>query len=1242
MMKYIIDKTHYRTFEVFEVNKLAPRAYFIPFSEIDGLQKTDFLTERYNSDRVSVLSGDWKFKYFERVSLMPNEIGDAEIGEFDDIKVPSCWQRTGYEPPVYLNVRYPFKTDPPNFPQDCSVGAYFKRFDIGATKKRNHILTFLGVAGGFDLYINGKFVGYSEGSHNSAEFKIDEYINEGENELLAVVYKWCNGTYLEDQDMFRENGIFRDVYITEYKEVFIYDYFVDTEKNSDGTYNLKLEVDLKGELTKGNGNALELGSDFQWALTGWDGFFLRAELLLDRRGVAGAEKGKTEILTGEELVEGKREIAGAENGETERDFTGGVVLKAERVEIKDSKPSLVFKNLEVREWSAEIPELYELFIILERKIDEKTGTGEIVGNLETKEATENETDAKLEIDRTNEKTGTSEAAGNSETKEASETSGTDGKEEITEAGETEGNAETTEKAEKIEIYDVIRNYTGFKTIQIEGNVFLLNGKKVKIKGVNHHDSDPCYGYVMTAEQLKRDVLLMKEFNVNGVRTSHYPKDPIFIALCDFYGLYVVDEADIETHGCFDQKKWSIFNTQPGMNRISDDPKWEKHYVDRVKRLYFKDRNHPSVVMWSLGNEAGGIANQDACYKMLKTVGAKAPVHYEGARHVPKRKYYDVRSTMYPFMSHVNRVVKGTSLPSYRKVPYFFCEYAHAMGFGPGNLKEYVDAFYDSDILMGGCVWEFVDHAVYHDIEKSDGKSVEKSVEKSGNIDGNSIENSENIIENSAEKSTEKSTNSIENGVEKAKTAAEKYAKNAKKYRYTYGGDHGEELHDGNFCVDGLFYPDRTPHTGALSMKFAYRPLRIEDEGEGIYSVENTNRFLSSGYIAIEWKLLKNGVKIEGGIIKEDIFPEEIKEIAIPHRKIDKSGDFHINFLCRDTRDGRIISEEQIELHSVPSIFKNEETTYAAELLDGASVINVKFKGGSVAFDKTAGRMTSLKYKEKEYINQNPESETIGFYPSVYRAPLDNDNMIRTLYKHFGIKADMSLRLKKITAAVLDENGEKVKKNGKNKTEGKKAEIKVRYGLYGKYKLFNVTVVYVVDGRGKITVTARLIVGALLCKIYKRMLPIQRFGLEIELDGKYDNVEYFGRGSGETLPDIKDHAPVGIYSKKVEDLREKYIKPQDSGNRSEVRYLKISDDKGNGLIFKKAGDNFNFAANRFTTKQLDEAKHQEDLIEKDTVNLRIDGFVRGTGSNSCGPLTLKKYTINMNGPLVFSFSIEPIR
>lgn len=431
---------------------MEPRAYFIPFGSRAALEKTEYLHERENSDKIIFLSGKWQFKYFEKVSDMP-EVFVTGIDDMDEIDVPSTWQRTGYEPPFYLNSRYPFKCRPPKFPEDVPVGVYYKTFDIDDRQNKEYILTFLGAMSSLDVYVNGEFAGYSEGAHNTAEFDIKPMLKRGENELVAVVHKWSNGTYLECQDMFRENGIFRDVYIQVLDKTYIYDYQVKTQETENG-FNLMGEVDIKGSTS---------------------GYGIEA-VLLDSDG---------------------KEVA------------KGVYNAAEKVRY-------TFENLQVNKWSAEIPNVYTLYLTLTKDGEEK---------------------------------------------------------------------------------EVVRSIVGFRTIRIDGEVFLFNDAKIKMKGVNHHDTTPHGGYVMTPEELLRDVKLMKEFNVNAVRTSHYPPDPMFLTLCDIYGLYVVDEADIETHGCG--------GGLPGINRISNSKIWTGHYLDRVKFMYMRDRNHPSITMWSLGNESGG-------------------------------------------------------------------------------------------------------------------------------------------------------------------------------------------------------------------------------------------------------------------------------------------------------------------------------------------------------------------------------------------------------------------------------------------------------------------------------------------------------------------------------------------------------------------------------------------------------------------------------------------------------------
>ena len=637
-MKYRINQTNYHTGTVYEVNKLPARSYFIPYLDRASADGVSLSRKRYESPLVQCLNGEWDFRFYPRPGELPHVL-DTEQVDWEPIKVPGCWQFQGYDRPFYLNIRYQFPFKPPHIPTTEPVGKVFslmgqdhsgpgfakpeneynfvgvyRRFIPIADLSRKYVISFLGVASCLELYANGRFVGYSEGSHNTAEFDLTPFLQEGKNELLAVVRRWCTGSYLECQDMFRNNGIFRDVLLRASDPDAIWDVGIQTRKREDGTYDLNTSVQCPDDVV--------------------------VQVTLCGHGLQ-------------------------ENAHT-------------------TAKSAVFEHLSVKEWTAETPVLYDLYF------------------------------------------------------------------------ETE--------------HECIKCRVGFRDVRMDGRRFLVNGKAIKFRGVNHHDTSPTGGYTMTPEELERDIALCKEYNINTIRTSHYPPDPYLLELCDERGVYVVDEADLETHGAF------IHRFPPSYNWLSHDPYWEKHYVDRAVRLYERDKLHPGIVMWSLGNESGGFRNTDTMYRVLKE-RTNIPIHYEGAIH-SRRKAYDVGSEMYPTVEQVRHVGEGTAkVKQLNDRPYFLCEYAHAMGVGPGAMEEYWKEIYSHEALMGGCIWEMNDHAVLHE-------------------DGS----------------------------------------------YTYGGDHGEWCHDGNFCVDGIFYPDRTPSTGARIAKFVYRPLRVSHEGGNRFSVFNTTGF----------------------------------------------------------------------------------------------------------------------------------------------------------------------------------------------------------------------------------------------------------------------------------------------------------------------------------------------------------------------------------------------------------------
>ncbi|MBQ7542197.1 MAG: hypothetical protein IJT44_07900 [Clostridia bacterium] len=984
-MRCTLNKTNYKDFDILEVNRLPGRAYAIPYSDMKTLRNTPFEKERADSDQVRVLSGEWDFKYFADIAELPDVL-DTDALDFDKVRVPSTWQRTGYEAPAYINCPYPFDNVPPELPDKMSCGVYRLFFDVTETDKV-HLLDFLGAVSCIDVYLNGAFVGYGEGAHNTSEFAIDPYLKAGRNELVVVIHKWSTGTFLECQDMFRENGIFRDVLLYELPQTYIRDYEVRTRKTANG-YDLSV-------LTLADAGTAEI------------------TLMKDGEAVA-----RTSAPAGE---------------------------------------TAVLRDLAVAEWNPEIPTVYELYITLTQ----------------------------------------------------------DGKP-----------------------LQTIRSFTGFRTVEIVGHVFYYNGQKIKFKGVNHHDTHETKGYALDFDDLLRDVRLMKQFNVNAVRTSHYPPDPQFLTLCDLYGLYVVDEADIETHGCG-------CDPHNNIDLISHDPKWAPRYLDRVRRMYLRDRNHPSVTMWSLGNEAGGYACQDVCYAYLHEVCPEIPVHYEGVCR-NDRVAYDVVSEMYTHDDLMRAVRERKRGEIYASKPFFLCEYCHAMGVGPGALEEYWDIIYSDDIFMGGCIWEWADHSVKH-------------------ADG----------------------------------------------RYTYGGDHGEWRHDGSFCVDGLFYPDRTPHTGALEMQVVYRPVRASYTGGGRFRFENTNRFRASGYLKTTYEIYADGALCASGTLPLDIAPLAAADAVLPLPQT--SDDCFVNFIYTDA--DRTVATEQVAVREAIPAFGGEDGGVTAEESD--KYVTFRFEGGEAQFCKQCGALRQYTAGGVSLFNEQPVGKR-GFRPNLYRALLDNDCAASWKWRSDARLHDLVYICKSFshtdTGAVAIYS-----------VEG------------GSSKLFELTLRYTVYGKGTVEVRASL----LPCCTKAAVEDLPRFGLSLELPEKMRAVRYYGRGTQESMPDCKAQSPVGVYETTVDALQENYIKPQDNGNHGDTRYVELTDGSGRGLRFTAEDKAFSFSARPFTDTLLSNAKHREDLHDEHTTVLNIDGFVRGTGTASCGQDTLPQYRISAKEGLSFRFRFAPI-
>lgn len=986
-MRYKINKSNYRDFNTLEINRLPHRSYFIPFFSREKLLETTYLNERYESDAILMLSGEWDFHYYKHSSMLASDI-DTDSMEFDRVNIPSTWQKNRYDQINYLNSMYPFRCNPPKTPKNCPVGVYRKKFDIQKEQHFTYFITFLGVCASLDLYVNGKYAGYGEGSHNSREFDITKLLQNGENEIVAVVYKWSTGTYLECQDMFRENGIFRDVYITKQPESYIFDFQFQTYKTEKG-YDAVINADVQSNIdTK-----------------------IKAQLWL------------------------------------------GDSLAAETEFSPDKKAE--FKDLEALQWNAEAPVCYDLILTLYSNDKE---------------------------------------------------------------------------------VQALRQKVGFRDIKLDGCKFLFNGMPIKLKGVNHHDTHPVHGYAMTIKDLQNDIELMKEYNVNCVRTSHYPPDPIMITMCDVYGIYVVDEADIETHGCF------IKN----IDLISNDPKWEKHYVDRVEALYERDKNHPCIVMWSMGNEAGGIKNFDACYEYLKSK-TDIPVHYEPACR-SERIRYDILAYFYTPPEEMLSLSRGEWKDArYYDAPFFLCEYAHSMGVGPGALDDYWDVIYSDERFLGGCIWEWADHAHYDE--------------------------------------------------------------NAK-YKYTYGGDNGDRLNSGNFCCDGLFYPDRTPSSSALCMKNVYSPLRVFKKN-GQFFVKNTDYFTDSLGIHITCSLLKNGKNSTLFETDEAIKPQRILQIPVALEFEDNDDAFMIFKFTKP--DGSMISQEQIVLNEyLPSrYFKNIKHNWTCN----SCVNTLNCKNGKMQWDM-GGRLISLADKKGNQILGNTVK---GFEPMLYQAVIDNHVYVAPALKKAGLDR---LKISK-TKGTFDEYLNTVTESITLSAKGK--------------RLFKAEIVQKAVDENALCVTATF------TSLSKKPLDMLQIGLILELNGGYNNVRYYGMGEAESYSDFSCQSIMGIYKISADRMYMQNIKPQESGNHSNVRFAEITDESGNGIRITALEQALNFKAVDVEEANLRSAKHIEDVIHTDKTFVHINGFMRGIGSASCGPDTTEEFKkiLHFGESYTYSFKVELI-
>ena len=1018
---------YYENLKMLHENTMPPRAYYIPAST----RRDDLVEHRERSDRFQLLNGEWKFRYYSSIY----EVTDAFYAEeydtsgFDHIAVPGMWQMAGYDSHQYTNVRYPFPFDPPYVPQDNPCGVYVHTFSYKKDEKApKAFLNFEGVDSCFYVWVNGSYVGYSQVSHATSEFDLTEMLREGENTLTVLVLKWCDGSYLEDQDKFRMSGIFRDVYLLKRPKRAVWDYRIKTkidEKNAIVTLELLDSDPMPTMVTIEDPNGAVVAS----GTTGQDG----------------------------------------------------------RLELEVSDPHW---------WNTEEPNLYTVIL------------------------------------------------------------------------------ETAD--------EVIVDRIGFRTIEIRDKVLYFNGQKIKFRGVNRHDSDPETGFVISMDQIKKDLTLMKQHNFNAIRTSHYPNAPYFYQLCDQYGFMVIDEADIEAHGPFLlYRKEDTQHNRFGRwsEKIADDPSWENAIVDRVRLLVQRDKNRPCVVVWSMGNESAYGCNFEKALAWTKQFDPERITQYESARY---RNYditydydnLDLYSRMYPSLQEIEDYLKKDGIK-----PFLLVEYCHSMGNGPGNFEDYFQMIHKDDRMCGGFVWEWCDHAIAH------GKA--------------------------------------ENG----------------KTRYYYGGDHGETIHDGNFCMDGLVYPDRTPHTGLLEYKNVYRPVRVVsyDQENGQIVLHNYMDFDDlKDYVDIFYEMTQDGLQIACG--------ELDRVAAAPHSdvKVDlklpipSTGTIYLKLLYRLEKKvplleiGDVLGFDEILLANRDGRNKrawkwltygentNEQTKKKDFGAAGAGMIRVEDTMAHITLqtanfmyvlDKRTGLFSDLQIRGRKYLQHPMEI-------NIWRAPTDNDRYRKQEWKN----AHYDTAYARAYDVQVEQQKDKVL-------------LTCQLGAVADtvQRILDITLTWTVYLNGKLQVKMDVTKDP-------DFVELPRFGMRLFLDKTLDEVNYFGMGPQESYRDKHRASGHGQYCAKVCDLHEDYIRPQENGSHYDCDYVELTGaDLGVAVASKQA---FSFNASLYTQEELERAAHNYELNEADSIVLCIDYAQNGIGSNSCGPEVLDSYRLDEES-FSFGFTLVPL-
>ena len=1005
----MIVPRHYEDLKIMHENTMPCRAYYIPASHEMGA----LVENRFSSDRLICLNGTWQFQYFESIYDLQEKFYEQgyDCSNFTQVEVPGVWQNYGYDSHQYTNVRYPIPLDPPYVPQENPCGAYIRKFMYQKQEKApKAYLNFEGVDSCFYVWVNGTYVGYSQVSHATSEFDVTNVLTDGENTLAVLVLKWCDGTYLEDQDKFRMSGIFRDVYLLNRPENVVYDYFTTTEVQEE-----------------------------QAVIT-----------------VQASYRGKA-VPTKFTLYDAEhREVA----SQVFQENTGTAYTHKAVFVVKE--PNL---------WNPEQPYLYTLVL------------------------------------------------------------------------ETEG--------------EVITDRIGIREISVKDAVLYINGTAIKFKGVNRHDSDPVTGFVIGLEQMKKDLQMMKESNFNAVRSSHYPNVPYFYQLCDEYGFFVIAEADNESHGTQSQylKDSSWENVSRRWNeRISDTPEFISATLDRTKLCVHREKNRPCIVIWSMGNECGYGCTFEEALKWTKGFDTTRLTCYESSFYRSDRRKYDysnidIFSRMYPSLEEIQEYVDKKP-----DKPFLLIEYCHAMGNGPGDLEDYFQMIYQYDVLCGGFVWEWCDHAVYQ------GQAA--------------------------------------NGKEK----------------YLYGGDFGEEVHDGNFCMDGLVYPDRTPHTGLLEYQNVYRPARVMSfcQKTGELCLENYMNYVDlKDYIDLVYEVNCDGKLLEKKplTLQDSVLPHQrgtiLLDITVPDcGKCYLKVSYHLKHRTSLMAQGSMMGFDEILLENQDgrnqqtiALLENQEQKEAeAQVSETDRFLSIRSDTFFYVYNKLSGLFEQLSIDGEELLETPMEL-------NIWRAPTDNDRKIKQEWMDAGYDRSK--------ARAYDVQW---------KREGKCVIIysTMSVAAVALQRVLDIKAVWEISNRGAISVKMQV-------KKNMEFPQLPRFGIRLFLKEEYENLKYYGLGPHESYRDKCKSCSHGLYDATVEEQHEDYIRPQENGSHTDCDYVMI--EKENQTVIAVSPKPFSFNVSYYTQEELARKAHNYELEKSGNTIVCLDYAQNGIGSNSCGPELRDEYQVD---------------